>query len=444
MKRRLTPPRTLLIGFASLILVGAILLKLPFATTEGISFVDALFTSTSAVCVTGLIVKDTPVDFTQFGQIVIMLLIQTGGLGYMTSATILSLLIGKRIGLGERLVMKEQMNVLSLEGLVRFTKAIAKTTLIFELSGAIVLSLRFMMDMETSQAVFLALFHAISAFNNAGFSLISDNLIRYRGDLFVNLSIMLLIISGGIGFTVINEIYRYRQRMITGLSQHTKIVLSSTVILLAAGWGLIFIFETSNLQTFMQMDLKERILSSLFFSVSSRTAGFNTIDTGLLRVETLFLLILLMFIGASPGSTGGGIKTTTFAIVIMRLYATMKSVQDTIIFKRRVPLEIVTKSFLIVTISELIIVFSTLYLIRTENFYYLSTIFEITSAFGTVGLSVGDGGVKSLVALFTSQGKLMISLIMLLGRLGPITFAVAMISPKEGRYRYPEGRIIIG
>jgi trk system potassium uptake protein TrkH len=444
MKGRLSPSQILVLGFVSVILIGAALLMLPVATTKGITLTDAVFTSTSAVCVTGLIVKDTPKDFTPFGQVIIMLLIQIGGLGYMTSATIIFLIIGKRIGLGERLIMREQMSVAGLEGIVRFAKAVLKVTLLFELTGAAILCLRFMQDMNFEQAAFFGLFHAVSAFNNAGFSLFSDNLIRYRGDIIVNLTITTLIIFGGIGFIVISEVYKYYRRDAQRISQHTKIVLSTTAILIAAGACLIFIFETSNPGTFDKMTLNERVLSSYFAAVTARTAGFNTIDYSAMRIETLFLTIMLMFVGASPGSTGGGIKTSTFAIVIMRLCATMRGMRDTVIFKRRVSMDVVSKSFLLVTLAALLIMVATLYIIRTEDAIYLSTMFEVTSAFGTVGLSVGDGGVRSLSALFTSQGKLIISLIMLLGRLGPLTFGVAVIRHKEERYRFPEGRVIIG
>lgn len=444
MRKRLSPPQILVLGFLSFILVGAALLMLPFATTKGISAVDAIFTATSAVCVTGLIVKDIPNDFTLFGHIVILLLIQFGGLGYMTSATIISLLIGKKIGLGERLIMREALNVISIEGIVKFTKGVLKFTLLFELIGTIILTFRFMQDFDLRDAFFYGLFHSVSAFNNAGFSLFSDNLIRYRGDITVNLVITTLIIIGGIGFIVISDLYRFERREVTKLSQHTKIVLTTTAILIVLASVLIFMFETANPHTFDQLSFKEKLLVSYFSAVTPRTAGFNTVDYSSLRIETLFLAIILMFIGASPGGTGGGVKTSTFAIVLMSLWSTMRGMRDTILFKRRIPADTVSKSLLLVTLALLFIIFITLYIIRTEDTKYLSTMFEVTSAFGTVGLSVGDGGVRSLSAIFTPMGKLLISFTMFVGRLGPLTLAFAVVRRKEERFRYPEGRVIIG
>lgn len=444
MKTAFNPSQILILGFLSFILIGAMLLMLPFSTTNGISPVDAIFTATSAVCVTGLIVKDTPNDFTNFGQLVIMFLIQIGGLGYMTSATIISLLIGKRIGLGERLIMKESLNVISLEGVVRFTKTVLLTTLFFESIGALFLSLRFMADYEPSKAIYYGIFHSISAFNNAGFSLFSDNLIGYRGDIVVNFVISSLIIIGGIGFIVISEVYNFSKSRAFRLSVHTKIVLVTTAVLISLGAILIFIFEYSNPNTFQSMTLKEKVLSSYFSAVTPRTAGFNTIDYSLMRIETLFLTIILMFIGASPGGTGGGIKTTTFAIVIAGLLATMRSMHDTIMFKRRIPIETLSKAFLLTTVAVIFVVVISLLIIRYEDTKYLSTIFEVTSAFGTVGLSVGDGDVRSLSALFTPIGKLLISFTMFVGRLGPLTLAIAVVRKKEERFRYPEERVVIG
>jgi trk system potassium uptake protein TrkH len=432
------------IGFLSFILIGALLLMLPFSSTKGCSFVDAVFTSTSAVCVTGLIVKDTPNDFTLFGHLVILSLIQLGGLGYMTSATILFFIIGKKIGIGERLIMKEELHALGVEGIVRFTKGILKFTLLFELTGTLILTARFLRDFELKDAFLYGLFHSVSAFNNAGFSLFSDNLIRYRGDIVINLTVTTLIIMGGIGFIVISDLYRLQRGEVKRLSQHTKIVLTTTAILILVGASLIYIFETSNPHTFETMTLKERILSSYFSAVAPRTAGYNTLNYSILRTETLFLTIILMFVGASPGGTGGGVKTSTFAIVIANLCATMRGLHSTVLFKRRAPSEMVSKSFLIVTLGAVFCTVITLYIIRSEDIKYLEAMFEVTSAFGTVGLSVGDGGVRSLSAIFSSAGKFFISLTMFVGRLGPLTLAVAIVRPKEERFKYPEGEVMIG
>lgn len=444
MRKHLSPPQILVIGFLTFILIGALLLMLPFANTRGCSFVDAIFTSTSAVCVTGLIVKDTPNDFTLFGQMVILLLVQFGGLGYMTSATIIFLLIGKKIGIGERLIMKEALNVISVEGIVKFTRGVLGFSLFFELTGTLILTARFLRDFEIKDAFLYGLFHSVTAFNNAGFSLFSDNLVRYRGDIVVNLVITTLIIIGGIGFIVISDLYRFQRREVTRLLQHTKIVLATTAILITAGAALIYIFEISNPHTFGAMTLKERVLTSYFSAVTPRTAGFNTLNYPLLRTETLFLTIILMFIGASPGGTGGGVKTSTFTIMIASLFTTIIGFRDVVLFKRRVPSEVVSKSFLIVTLAAIFCTVVALYIIRTEDIKYLDAMFEVTSAFGTVGLSIGDGGVRSLSALFTATGKLLISLSMFVGRLGPLTLAFAIVRRREARYKYPEGRVMVG
>ncbi len=444
MRNHLSPPQILFLGFLSFILGGALLLMLPMSTTKSISFVDAVFTSTSAVCVTGLVVLDTPVDLTFFGQVIIMLLIQLGGLGYMTSATIISLMIGKRIGLGERLIMKEALNVLSMEGVVKFTKAVLATVLIFEMSGTLLLTIRFAFEYPLDRAFFLGLFHSVSAFNNAGFSLFSDNLVRYRGDIVINLVITTLIICGGIGFIVISDVFMFAQKKVKRLSMHTKLVLSTTGILLVVGTVLVFLFEFDNPKTLANAPFLEQLLASYFASVTPRTAGFNTIDYSLFGFETLFLTIILMFIGASPGSTGGGIKTTTFAIILASLWAMLRGLTDTVMFKRRISHETTAKALLMVSLAAVLVIVATFLIMRTQGTPFLPAIFEVTSAFGTVGLSVGDGGVRSLSALYTPFGKYLISLVMFAGRLGPLTLAVAIIVQKEAHFRYPEGKVIIG
>jgi len=444
LKRNLSPAHILVLGFLSFILAGMAILKLPLSTTKGISLIDALFTSTSAVCVTGLIVMDTPNDFTLFGQIIILLLIQLGGFGYMTSATILFLMIGKRIGLGERFVMKEALNVISLEGIVRFVQIVLFVSLLVESIGAAILAIRFMSDYTLKRALYYGIFHSVSAFNNAGFSLFSDNLIRYQGDAVVNLVITTLIITGGIGFIVISEIYHFLSKKVLRVSIHSKVVLTTTMMLILIGSLLIFFFEHNNPETLKGMSFKEKVLSSYFSAVTPRTAGFNTIDYSAMKLETLFLTIILMFIGASPGSTGGGIKTTTFAIIIAGLWSTIRGMRDTVMFERRIPLETVSRSFLLATTGFFFVVTVSMVLLVLEEARYISTLFEVTSALGTVGLSLGDGGVRSLSALFTPLGKLFISFMMFAGRLGPLTLAVAIIRKRHERFRYPEGRIVIG
>ena len=442
-----SPSQVLAAGFFGLIVVGTILLLLPFSSANGysIGLTDAFFTSVSSVCVTGLIVKDTPNDFSFFGQIVIMVLVQIGGLGYMTSSTIFALILGKKIGLRERLIMKESLNVFSLEGLVRFTKAVIWTTFIIEGIAAVLLALRFSYDVPFLHAIYLGIFHSITAFNNAGFSLFSDNLIQYRGDVSVNIVIMGLIILGGIGFIIFSDIYRYIKGEVVSLSLHTKLTIITTVALILIGTILLFLFEGNNIGTLHGLTIKDKVLASLFHSVSARTAGFNTLDVGQMASDSLFMLIILMVIGASPGSTGGGIKTTTFAIMIVALLSTVRGRQDFTAFGRRLPVDLVAKAFLLTTMVSIIIIVSTTILLLVENKSLIATLFEVASAFGTVGLSVGNGGILSLSAIFSDSGKFFVALTMFAGRLGPLLMSIAIIKGTQTpSYRYPEEKVVIG
>ncbi len=438
---RLSSPQILLSGFLGVIALGTALLMLPYSTRDGITLIDALFTSTSAVCVTGLIVKSTPVDFTLFGQVVIMLLIQIGGLGYMSMATLLALLSGRRIGLFERMMLKESLNITSFEGIVRFMKRMLFFVFSVEAAGAIVLVFVFLENNSPQKSIILGVFHSISAFNNAGFSLFPDSFIRYRGDMVLNTTVMLLIVLGGAGFIVVDDLYdylRYRKK----LMQHTKIVLVVTLILITGGALVIFFNERYFL--FSGLPLKEKVLASLFASVTSRTAGFNTVDYSMLQPQTLFFTIILMIIGASPGSTGGGIKTTTFAVVVMHIWATIKGRRDTVIFKRRVPDFLISRALVIMSLAVLYITVVTFVVEDIEHTGFLKTMFEVVSAFGTVGLSVGNGDALSLVAGFSLPSKVIFVITMLVGRLGPLTLFMALLRQREEKIRYPEGRLMIG
>ena len=312
-RRRLSPPRLLALSIAGLILLGTLLLWLPTSAAPGrqTSLLDALFTATSAVCVTGLIVQDTPAHFSTFGQVVILLLIQAGGLGYMTISTLLAVALGRSVTLQERLALQEGLNVQGLDGLLRFALTVLKLTLAFEITGAAVLALRWSGELGVGQALWFGLFHAVSAFNNADFALWSDSLMRWRGDLTVNVVITALVIAGGLGFFVLSELLQRRRR--TRLSVHTRLVLSASAILLAVGTVALFALESGNPRTLGGLPWHEQWLAAWFQSVTPRTAGFNTIDYGAMTAPALFVTMALMFIGASPGSTGGGVKTTTFA-----------------------------------------------------------------------------------------------------------------------------------
>jgi len=455
MKTNLSPPRVLALGFLGLILAGTVLLLLPVSTHGGCSVVDAFFTATSAVCVTGLIVKDTPVDFTIFGQLVILLLIQVGGLGYMTSATLIPIVTGRRIGLGERVLMKEAMSALTMEGLVRFTKVVFKVTLFIETCGAVFLAICFIPDHGFVKGIYYGIFHSISAFNNAGFSLFPDNLMGYRTNVAVNLVVAALIVMGGIGFFVISDVYAYMNKESRRLTQHTKLVIASSAVLIVLGTLALLLFEHGNHGTIGGDDLQGKALASLFSSVTARTAGFNTLDFSKMRQVTLFMIMLLMFIGAAPGSTAGGVKVTTFSAIIISLWATVRGKTDAVVFHRTLPEHMVFRAFTIVALSSIFVAASALSLLYVEESagdIYASLvdssnrsyIFEVVSAFGTVGLSVGDGGSRSLSALFTPMGKFIIAVTMFFGRLGPLTLAFAMLKGEKQRVRYPDGKVIIG
>ncbi len=443
---RYTSSQIVVGAFLAMILVGSLLLMLPFATTgHGVRFVDALFTMTSAVCVTGLIVLDTPKDFTLFGQLVILLGIQIGGLGYSATATLLLLALGRRIGLRERMMMMEVLNTLSMEGLVRFVKVIVAITLIVEGVGALILTVRFSLDMDFLRAFYFGVFHSVAAFNNAGFSLFSDSLTAYRRDLTVNLTVSTLIVLGGIGFLVYRDILENLRGRRFRLSTHTKLAVLVSVLLIVGGTVGIWALEVQNEKTLAPMPFSEQVLAAYFHSISARTAGFNTIEIGLVGTATLYFLTLLMIIGASPGGTGGGIKTTTFGIICAAIWATLKGRADVMMFHRRIPQEIVHKAFVLSSLAFGLVTGFTMILSYLESQKFIQIMFEVASAAGTVGLSTGNGGVLSLSALFSDFGKFIIIIAMFLGRLGPLTVGLFAVKGHEDlRYRYAEARVVVG
>jgi trk system potassium uptake protein len=443
-KRRvfLDPPKVLVLGFAILILIGTCLLTLPIATVDGngLSFLNALFTATSATCVTGLVVVDTGSTFTKFGQLVILSLIQIGGLGFMTFATFFFFLLGKKISLKDRLLLQESLNNLSIEGIVRLVKRVLIFTAAIEIVGAIILSIRFSYDMSIGRAIYFGFFHSISNFNNAGFDLLGEfrSLTPYVSDPTVTLTVCALITLGGIGFIVMNEVFEYRDTR--RLSVHTKVVLVTSFILTVGGAILIFLFEFGNSKTLQPLSSIGKVLGALFQSVTARTAGANSVSIPDLTQPTLFLTIFLMFIGASPGSTGGGIKTTTFATLLGTVWSQVKGKEDVVLFRRRIVTEIIFKA-LTVTVSGLFLVMliTMLLTISEVGKDFLMILFEATSAFATVGLSMG------LTPELSPIGRMLIIFTMFAGRVGPLTvaFAIAM-RRKPDPYRHPKGKIMIG
>jgi trk system potassium uptake protein TrkH len=447
----MTPARVLFLGFAGIILLGGVLLWLPASAGPGktIRFIDALFTSTSAVCVTGLIVLDTPVDFSRFGQTVIMLLIQAGGLGYMTLASMVIIMLRRRVSLRDRIVLQEALNVFTMEGIIRFVKRIILITALFEGVGTLILTLRWWQELPLPKAFFYGLFHSVSAFNNAGFALFSDNLSSYVGDPAVNLVITSNIIIGGIGYLVISELW---ERWQTGsrairLSLHTRLALAVTALLIVGGTIIIYLLEFENPKTLQPMGGWTRLWASYFQAVTPRTAGFNTIDIGAMLEEAQLILIALMFIGASPGGTGGGIKTTTFGVIVATLYTFTKGRSDVVFFRRRLSSETIVKAFNVAASAFLLVAAVSLLISCIETEPLLTIAFETTSAFGTVGLSMSKPGmVTSISALFTDASKYLIILTMFAGRVGPLTVGAALISlgTTEPSYRYPEEKVLIG
>lgn len=436
------PPKILVLGFAAVILIGAFLLTLPISTESGksLSFLDALFTATSATCVTGLVVVDTADTFSIFGEMVILTLIQIGGLGFMTFATFLFLLLGKKISLKERLLLKEAYNNISIAGIIKLVKRILIFTAVIEMLGGIILSIRFSFDFPIGKAVYYGFFHAISNFNNAGFDLMGDfrSLTNYVDDPVVTLTVCFLIIFGGLGFIVINELYEYRETR--RLSVHTKIVLMTTVILTVCATILIYLFEYGNDKTLGTLSEAGKSLGAFFHAITPRTAGSNTLSIADLTQSTLFLTIFLMFIGAGSGSTAGGIKITTFAVLIATVWSQLKGKEDVVLFRRRIELQTILKALTVAMCGLAIVIVVTFILSITEKGQnFIVYLFEATSAFGTVGLSMG------LTPELSPIGRVLIIFTMFAGRLGPITlgFAIAKRRKKEA-YRHPKGNIMIG
>ncbi|ENQ3080476.1 TrkH family potassium uptake protein [Bacillus cereus] len=436
------PPKTLVVGFAFIIFIGALLLTLPIATKDGqgLPFLNALFTATSATCVTGLVVVDTGTTFTLFGQLVILFLIQVGGLGFMTFAIFFSVLLGKRISLKERLLLQEALNNLSIAGIVRLAKRILIFTVVIEFIGAILLTIRFAFDMPLSKAIYYGIFHAVSNFNNAGFDIMGEfkSLTAYVEDPIVTLVVCVLITLGGIGFIIMNEVYEYKR--IRRLSLHTKVVLFTSFMLVVVGTILIFLLEFNNPKTLQPLSAFGKWLASLFQAVTPRTAGANTLNISDLHHTTLFLIIVLMYIGASPGSTGGGIKTTTFATLLGAVWSQIKGKEDVIFFRRRIAYDTIYKSLTVMLAGLFIVMIATMLLTITEpGKDFLMILFEATSAFGTVGLSMG------LTPELSPLGKIIITLTMFAGRVGPLTIAFAVTLRRNADpFSYPKGKIMIG
>ncbi|MFW2331000.1 MAG: TrkH family potassium uptake protein [Nitrospinota bacterium] len=448
----LEPSELLTLLFLLFIAIGTLALKLPIATYDGISFIDALFTATSAACVTGLMVVDLSSTFTMFGQIVILILIQVGGLGIMTFSVLFTLVIGKSLSMRQSLLVFDSFDISNRLSIFDLISKIIKLTLLIELIGGIALFIRWMPEYGIGQGLYYAIFHAVSGFCNAGITLFSDNLLSFADEGTVPVTIALLSIIGSLGFITIVELYLrlklklFSDKRLPSLSLQTKIILSYSFVLVVGGGLLIVLMESGNL--FANMSFLEKLSKAFFVTFSSRTAGFNTVEIGLFTNGTLAILIILMIIGASPGSVGGGIKITTFGVLIGLAQARFFGYEKPSAFKRTIPDIVVTRSIAILFISTQILVIYTILLLITETGgvqsaaskeMFLAVVFDVVSAFGTVGMSAGA------TEQLSELGKLLISSLMLIGRLGPLTITIAVAKkPTKGDYQYAEENIMVG
>jgi len=436
------PAKYFVASFAVAILVGAFLLALPFSSAEkgGTGIIDALFTATSATCVTGLVVVDTGAHFSRFGQAVLVLLMQLGGLGIMTFSVFAGVVLGRGVGIWQRQIMQDSFGTQYTGRVSGLVVRIILMVLAIEGTGVLFLFIHWRKTAKTtSKALWLATFHSVSAFNNAGFSTFSNNLEKFHDDYFVNVVIMLLIILGGLGFVTLFELLRLirRKKNVHSLSLHSHTVLITTGFLILGGATFIYLLES--FRVLKGLGSAEGFIAALFQSVTARTAGFNTIPIGALSNSTLLIITILMFIGASPGSTGGGVKTTTAAIFFADLKSYLRG-REPEMWERSIDRATVEKAYLIIIICLTLVIVSTFLLMIFEpEMDAMDIVFEVVSAFGTVGLSAG------ITPHLSTAGKIVIIIVMYAGRVGPLTLALAVGSRSiGGDYRYPEGKIFVG
>lgn len=444
----MTISRTICLGFVAIIAVGTFLLLLPISTSSG-NWNDpivALFTTTSAVCVTGLTVVDTGTYFSFWGQLFIALLAQVGGLGYMTLNTFLLTLIGKRFDLRQKLAIQDSFDRPLLQGSQSLIKSIIATTLIAEITAIFIMLPIFVDDFGWNKGLWFAIFHSISAWNNAGFGLLPDILVQYRGSIAINLAITGLIIFGGIGYQVIfemfiwlrNKLQRSREKFMFSLN--FKVAVSTTIFLLVAGTIAFFLTESNDTVNFANLSLKEKILAAWFQSVTTRTAGFNTIDIGKMTTAGLFVTMALMFIGASPAGTGGGIKTTTFRILASATKAILQGKSEVVVYERTLPASLIFKAVAVTFGSTVTVIVGTILVsVLDRGIDLINILFEIISAFATVGLSTG------ITASLSSVAKVILVLIMYIGRVGVLLLMAGILGdPKPTVVKYPEDNMLVG
>lgn len=442
---RISPTKMILGVFAVIIFIGAVLLMLPVATASGehVDFLTALFTSTSATCVTGLVAVDTLSYWTKFGQIIILVLIQCGGLGFMAFATVFSLAVHRRISLRERLIMTQSFSVDELSGVVRLARYILIRTLVAECIGTALLAIRFVPEYGVGEGLFKSVFHSVSAFCNAGFDIIglsSDHIgsmSKYASDPLVCLTLVGLMVAGGLGFFVWGEIRS--KKSFHSYSLHTKLVLIMTAALLITGTTLFMMFEFSNAETVGDMSFGGKLLSSLFQASTARTAGYYTFSQQGMTTSSKLVTVALMFIGGSPGSTAGGIKTVTFAVLVMTAVSVMRGKGEVTLFERRVPTYTILKSIAVFMVAAFFVSVASIIIVLGDGINMIDALFECVSAFSTTGLSTG------ITAGLNPLSKSVLILLMYLGRVGLLTVSIGLLAQKSpSKISYPEGKTIIG
>ena len=444
LKLKLSYTQIIALGFFLTILVGGILLTLPISSRSGefTPFLNSIFTATSATCVTGLIVFDTYTHWSIFGQIVIICLIQIGGIGFMTIITMFSIFLKRQIGLHERRLLMQSAGSMQLSGVVKLILRIVKGTILFEGLGAILLSIRFIPEMGFKVGIYNAVFHAISAFCNAGFDLMGrfkqfSSLTKYSDDIIVNITIMSLIVIGGIGFLVWSDIIKNKWH-VRRYELHSKIVISASAILIFGAAVLFFLFETKN-GVLVHSSMKESILASLFQAVTPRTAGFNTVDWASITQGTSIFTIVLMLIGGSPGSTAGGMKTTTLVVLVMSAVASSRHKNSITIFKRRLDSDTVKQASAVFTLYFVGFLIGSLILCYFENLPAISIMFEVSSAIGTVGSSMG------ITTTLCAASKCVIIALMYAGRVGALTLMLTLAAKKKcAPVERPAEKILVG
>ncbi|MHC1721534.1 MAG: TrkH family potassium uptake protein [Clostridiaceae bacterium] len=439
----LKPAQILAVGFALLILLGALVLMLPVSSSsrEITPFVEAFFTSTSAVCVTGLVVYDTGSYWSLFGQIVLITLTQIGGLGFMTFAVLVTVALGRRVSLKDRLIMQEAYNTYNIQGVVRLMLYVVSITFTIEGIGAILLAIKFIPEFGWAKGIYYGIFHSISSFCNAGFDLMGGyrSITMYARDPLIVLTIGGLVMAGSLGFAVIAEIINHKKN--ERLTLNARIVIIAHLVLTLGGALIFFLLEFSNQGTIGDMSLGHKMMSSLFAAIVPRSVGFSSVVTGNMTTGAIFFTIILMFIGGAPGSTGGGIKTSTAAVLLFAVKAVIEGREDAEVFGKRLSKNLVNRAFAITAVSFALLTMVTMALMITESFTFTEILYETTSAFGTVGLSLG------ITPELSTIGKILISFTMYIGRLGPFTFALALAQKNmstSGNTRYPEANILVG